>query len=256
MCSLVICLLVHLNINLAFSVKIPAVHIICAYRKCLDEYGPNRNNICLRCKPDAFPGPLLMNTNSTHGLLPCYDAYMAGQAVDNEDDFDDEPPQAKDEPTASDIDRMDAVDWDIVRTPRNDSDSDTSSNESTEWKATYKTKLDIEADDHIYLTTAVDWELHRKKSVTSPMKDITNQLSSTVSPKKSQPACSITSSSPPNPEAANLSVASPTLHGPASDDFSEAIDWEVNRRPRRKEVAFYNYGQHRPSIVPKGIPSK
>ena len=195
-----------------------------------DQITKNKNsyNITFRCKPDAYPGPLLMNNNSTHGLLPCYAAYREGQVLANEDELDDKPPQAREEPTVSEIDRMDAVDWDIVRSSNVGADSETSSNESTEWKATYTTTLDVESDNQIYLTTAVDWELHRKRNVTSPMIDITNRLPSPVATNQNQPTCSRITSSPPDsqmPKTANPSISSSKSPDHVSDEnYPEAID--------------------------------
>lgn len=209
----------------------------------------NQRYLYYSCRPDAFPGPLLSNNNATHGLLPCYDIYTAEQAMAR----DDEPPQARDEPSASEIDQMDAVDWEIVR---GDGDSGESSNESTEWKANYSTKLAVEEDNHIYLTTAVDWELHRKKNVKKPFQDVTN-FHDRMTPNQEKSAVSSNSLLIQDDTVDSSSRPTNSVSQEEQpDEYPLAVDWEITRKPRQKEMAFYNYGQKRPPAKFSNIPSK
>ena len=194
---------------------------------------------------------MLSNNNATYGLLPCHDIYTAEQATARED----EPPQAREEPTASEIDQMDAVDWEIVR---GNGDSD-ESNDTTEWKAHYSTSLAVEADNHVYLTTAVDWELHRKKSVKKPFQDVTN-LPGQSAPDQSAPRSEkLDAESPLVQDSTVDSSSRPTIsvsQNEQSDENPLACDWEITRKPRKKEIAFYNYGQRQPPFKSSNIPSK
>ena len=201
-----------------------------------------------------------MNTSHTDGFLPCYDSYQASQKADNDDTTIDVSDNSSADNDASSDDRESefvADDWEVVREarragtdagshirPNNEKNVVLEKDTISDWKPTYSTKLEVEADNQIYLTTTTNWKM---QPVRQPFQDLTNTEAKQDISATSQEAPAI-----PSVIASDPSDHSVVLHEEeqTADESSLALDWEVFRKPRNQESkaesSFFNYGQHKP----------